>query len=420
VAEDNRLGGTCVNVGCVPKKLLVYAASYAHAFEDARGFGWGEAAPPHDWRALIEAKDKEITRLNAVYGRMLASSGVEVLQARARVTGPNEVQVGDRSVRAKYILVATGGRPSLPKLPGIELCITSNEAFYLPELPPRVAIVGGGYIAVEFAGIFNALGAQTHLVHRGDLVLRGFDIDVRATLSDELRKSGITLHYNCMPAAIERRGGGLALLLRDGAELEVDQVLMATGRVPNSGDLGLEAAGVALNERAAIVVDAHSRTSVPSIYAVGDVTDRLALTPVAIAEGQAVANTLFGARPSRVDHENVPSAVFSQPSVATVGLTEEAARERHEHIDIYRAAFRPMRHTLSHRDTKTLIKLVVDRATDRVLGCHMVGEDAGEIIQGLAVALQCGATKAQFDATLGIHPTAAEEFVTLRTPVAPS
>ena len=354
VAEEGRLGGTCVNVGCVPKKLLVYASSYAQAFEDSAGFGWREGSREHRWPQLIAAKDREIT---------------------------------------------------------------SNEAFYLDELPRRMAIVGGGYIAVEFAGIFNGLGVETQLVYRGDLVLRGFDLDIRATLSDELRKAGIIVHYNSAPAALEQREAGIGLLLRDGGELEADRIMMATGRVPNSADLGLEQVGVKLNERGAVVVDAYSQSSVASIYAVGDVTDRIALTPVAIAEGKAVADTLFGGAESAPDHDNVPSAVFSQPNVATVGLTESEARARFAHVDVYRASFRPMRHTLSGRDTRSLMKLVVDRETERVLGCHMVGEDAGEIIQGLAVALKCGATKSQFDATIGIHPTAAEEFVTMRTPV---
>ncbi|MDD9965856.1 MAG: glutathione-disulfide reductase [Myxococcales bacterium] len=417
VAEEGRLGGTCVNVGCVPKKLLVYASSYAQAFEDSAGFGWREGSREHRWPQLIAAKDREITRLNAVYRRMLDASGVEVVEARARVVGPNTVSVGGREISARYILLATGGRPFVPAIPGVELAITSNEAFYLDELPRRMAIVGGGYIAVEFAGIFNGLGVETQLVYRGDLVLRGFDLDIRATLSDELRKAGIIVHYNSAPAALEQREAGIGLLLRDGGELEADRIMMATGRVPNSADLGLEQVGVKLNERGAVVVDAYSQSSVASIYAVGDVTDRIALTPVAIAEGKAVADTLFGGAESAPDHDNVPSAVFSQPNVATVGLTESEARARFAHVDVYRASFRPMRHTLSGRDTRSLMKLVVDRETERVLGCHMVGEDAGEIIQGLAVALKCGATKSQFDATIGIHPTAAEEFVTMRTPV---
>lgn len=423
VAESGRLGGTCVNVGCVPKKLLVYASQYAKTFADAEGFGWEPLKPEHRWAQLIEAKDREIERLNGVYRRILGAAGVEIVHGRARFLGPHRLQVsaadGDtRELTARYILVATGGRPSVPDIPGADLCITSNEAFYLDSLPRRVAVIGGGYIAVEFAGIFSGLGAQTHLVYRGDLVLRGFDVDVRATLSDELRKSGITVHYNAEPLCFERGKGGLAVVLKDGVELEVDQIMLATGRTPNVEGLDLDAAGVETQgDSGAVVVGDGFASSAQHIFAVGDVTDRIQLTPVAIKEGEAVARMLFGGGDGVVDHSDVPTAVFSQPNVATVGLTEAEARERYHAVDVYRTAFRPMKHTMTGRDTHMLMKLIVDRASDRVVGCHMVGDEAGEIIQGLAVALKAGATKAAFDATVGIHPTAAEEFVTMREPV---
>lgn len=414
VAEERHLGGTCVNVGCVPKKLLVYASHFADAFEDARGFGWNVQSPRFDWRALIANKNREIARLNGVYRRLLEGAGVAVIEARARLVDATTVAAGDRTVRARHVLVATGGRPVVPAVPGAEHVITSNEAFFLDDLPGRVVIVGGGYIAVEFAGIFAGLGARVHQLYRGSLFLRGFDDDIRSTLADEMRKKGIDLRFETTVERITRRGDERLVALASGETIACDLVLYATGRAPNTADLGLEAAGVRLDGNGAVVVDAYSRSSVESIFAVGDCTDRLNLTPVAIREGQAVAWTLFGAKPTTADHTGVPTAVFSQPPAATVGLTEAEARAGHARVDVYRTAFRPMKHTLTGRDEKTMIKLVVDAETDRVLGAHMVGADAPEIIQGIAIALKCGARKADFDATVGIHPTAAEEFVTLR------
>lgn len=414
VAEERHLGGTCVNVGCVPKKLLVYASHFADAFADARGFGWNVQSPRFDWRALIANKNREIARLNGVYRRLLEGAGVAVIEARARLVDATTVAAGDRTVRARHVLVATGGRPVVPAVPGAEHVITSNEAFFLDDLPGRVVIVGGGYIAVEFAGIFAGLGARVHQLYRGSLFLRGFDDDIRSTLADEMRKKGIDLRFETAVERITRRGDERLVALASGETIACDLVLYATGRAPNTADLGLEAAGVRLDGNGAVVVDAYSRSSVESIFAVGDCTDRLNLTPVAIREGQAVAWTLFGAKPTTADHTGVPTAVFSQPPAATVGLTEAEARAGHARVDVYRTAFRPMKHTLTGRDEKTMIKLVVDAETDRVLGAHMVGADAPEIIQGIAIALKCGARKADFDATVGIHPTAAEEFVTLR------
>ena len=414
VAEEQHLGGTCVNVGCVPKKLLVYASHFADAFEDARGFGWNVQSPRFDWRALIANKNREIARLNGVYRRLLEGAGVAVIEARARLVDATTVAAGDRTVRARHVLVATGGRPVVPAVTGAEHVITSNEAFFLDDLPGRVVIVGGGYIAVEFAGIFAGLGARVHQLYRGSLFLRGFDDDIRSTLADEMRKKGIDLRFETAVERITRRGDERLVALASGETIACDLVLYATGRAPNTADLGLEAAGVRLDGNGAVVVDAYSRSSVESIFAVGDCTDRLNLTPVAIREGQAVAWTLFGAKPTTADHTGVPTAVFSQPPAATVGLTEAEARATHARVDVYRTAFRPMKHTLTGRDEKTMIKLVVDAETDRVLGAHMVGADAPEIIQGIAIALKCGARKADFDATVGIHPTAAEEFVTLR------
>lgn len=418
ICEESRVGGTCVIRGCVPKKLLVYASQFADEFEDSAGFGWTIEGRRFSWPRLIAAKNAEIARLNGVYLRLLEDAGVELVPERGVLEDPHTVRLGERRVSAETILVATGSWPNLPDIPGIGHAVTSNEALELAALPERLAIVGGGYIATEFAGIFNGLGSRVTLLYRGQQILRGFDDDVRDTLADEMRKRGVDLRVRANVAGIDRTDGGYALRLREGGTVEADLVLYATGRRPNTAGLGLEAAGVELDAAGAVVVDAYSRTSQPSIYAVGDVTDRLNLTPVAIKEGAAFADTVFGGRPTRPDHELVPSAVFSQPAVATVGLTETAARERLGAVDVYRSTFRPMKHTLSGRDERTMMKLVVDPASDRVVGCHMVGPDAAEIIQGLAVALKCGATKAQFDATVGIHPTAAEEFVTMRERVA--
>ena len=419
IAEDRFFGGTCVNVGCIPKKLLVYAAHYAEDFAGAAGFGWTVGKSDFDWPTLIANKNAEIARLNGVYGRLLKNSGVEIFQARATVAGANAVTVGDRTVTARHILVATGGKPFIPDIPGREHTSISDDAFYLDRLPKRVIIVGGGYIAVEFAGIFHGLGSQVTQVYRGPHFLRGFDDDIRNFLADEMRRKGIDLRFNSTVARIEKRGRDLCAELEDGEEIAADFILYATGRVPNSAGLGLEQAGVKLAEGGAIAVDGEFRTSVPSIFAVGDVIDRMQLTPVAIAEGMWLARKLFAKAPpaAPLDYDYVPSAVFSQPAIATVGLTEAEARQRHGAVDVYVSSFRPMKHTLSGDAGKCLMKLVVDKASDRVVGLHMVGAEAGEIVQGFAVALKCGATKAQFDATIGIHPTAAEEFVTMREPV---
>jgi glutathione reductase (NADPH) len=418
IAEERYLGGTCVNVGCIPKKLLVYASAYSEAFEDSAGFGWTLSERSFDWKRLIINKDVEIARLNDVYENLLVNSGVKILRGRARIVDPHTIALGGKSFTAKYILVATGGWPVVPPIAGAELSITSNEAFYLESLPERIVIVGGGYIGVEFAGIFHGLGAQVTLVHRGELFLRGFDDDLRLALAADMRTRGIDLRFETLVNRIDRSAGdGVHVTLSQGSAIDADLLMFATGRAPHIKGLGLEEVSVALDGTGAITVDSHSRTSVENIYAIGDVTNRKNLTPIAIVEGRAVAETLFGKQPMAVDYDNVPSAVFSQPPISTIGLTEAQARQRFSAIDIYKSSFHPLKHTVSGRDERTFLKLVVDRQTDRVLGCHMIGGDAAEIIQGFAVALQCGATKTQFDATIAVHPTAAEEFVTMRTKV---
>jgi glutathione reductase (NADPH) len=414
VAEEYRYGGTCVIRGCVPKKLLTYAAHYAEDFEDAAGYGWEVGERSFSWPKLIANKDREIGRLEAIYRRLLNGAGATVLDGRATVRSPHAVEVNGQSYTAKYILVATGGAPVRPDVPGIERAITSNEAFHLPELPKHVLVVGGGYIAVEFAGIFHGLGAEVTQIYRGEQILRGFDDDVRNHLAEELRKKGIDLIVREDLARVEPG----RVTLKSGKVVEADCVMVATGRRPNTQGLGLETAGVALQPNGAVRVGEWSQSNVESIYAVGDVTDRINLTPVAIAEGHAFADTVFGNMPRKVSHEDVASAVFSNPPVGTVGWTETAARAQFGKVDIYRAAFTPMKHTLSGRAERTLMKLVVDGNTNRVRGVHMVGPDAPEIVQSLAVAVKMGATKAQFDQTMAVHPTAAEEFVTMRTKVA--
>ncbi|MCC6076591.1 glutathione-disulfide reductase [Pseudomonas sp. GCM10022188] len=418
VAESRYLGGTCVNVGCVPKKLLVYGAHIAEEFEQARGYGWSLEGARFDWPTLIGNKTREIQRLNGIYRNLLVNSGVTLLEGHACLVGAHEVEVNGQRYSAERILIAVGGWPQVPDIPGRELAITSNEAFYLEQLPRRILVVGGGYIAVEFASIFHGLGAQTSLLYRGERFLRGFDEAVRTHLEEELRKKGMDLQFNSDIAAIERQDdGSLRATLRDGRVLEADCVFYATGRRPMLDGLGLANAGVALNERGFIAVDDEYRTSVPSILAIGDVIGRLQLTPVALAEGMAVARRLFRPEEYRpVDYTQIPTAVFSLPNISTVGLTEQQALEQGHKVKVFESRFRPMKLTLTESPERTLMKLVVDAESDRVLGCHMVGPEAGEIIQGLAVALKAGATKAVFDETLGIHPTAAEEFVTLRTP----
>ena len=419
-AEEYRYGGTCVIRGCIPKKMLVYASGYPGEVEDARAYGWEFGEGRFDWAKLIANKDKEIARLEGIYQRLLDNAGVERFAGRAVLEDLHTVRVDDRRFTAGRILVATGGRPVKPHLPGIEHAITSNEAFHLPELPRRAVVVGGGYIAVEFAGIFNGLGSDVVLVYRGDRILRGFDVDVRHHLSEEIAKTGIDLRTHLNVTRIDRQAGGLLVHLTDGTTMETDCVLYATGRVPNTDGIGLEEAGVALDTDGAVLVDDWSKSSVDHIHAIGDVTNRIQLTPVATHEGHCYADTVFGNRPRRPDHDCVPSAVFSTPEVAVVGMTESDARAHHGDVDVYRAVFKPLVHTLTGRDEKMLMKLVVEPESDRVLGAHMVGAHAGEIIQGIAVAIKAGATKAQFDATIGIHPTAAEEFVTMRTKVDPT
>ena len=416
-AEERFLGGTCVNVGCIPKKLLVYASHFRDDFEAAQaGYGWTLGPRSFDWPTLVANKDREIARLNGIYRSLLEKAGVALIEERATLEGPHELRVGDRRVTAETILVATGGWPQVPKLPGCELAITSNEAFYLDRLPEHVTIVGGGYIAVEFACVFHGLGCAVTQLYRGPLFLRGFDDDVRAWLAQEMRGKGIDLRFDVNVASIEARGERRRATLTDGTVLDTDHVFFATGRVPNTASLGLEKAGVAVGARGEIPVDAHSRTNVPSVYAIGDVTDRIQLTPVAIHEAMCFAKTVYGGVPTRPDHRDVPHAVFSQPPIGTVGLTEAEARALGNPIHVYTSSFRALRDTLTGSDEKTHMKLVVDQRSDRVLGVHMVGPEAAEIVQGFGVALKCNATKAQFDATIGIHPTAAEELVTMREP----
>jgi glutathione reductase (NADPH) len=415
ICEEARVGGTCVLRGCVPKKLLVYGSHFADEFADSAGFGWTIPEQPSiDWPRLIATKDRELDRLNGVYLRLLRDSGVTLIEGRARLVGPHTVAIGERKVTAKHILVATGSRPHLPSVRGIEHAITSNEALSLPELPKRMIIVGGGYIAVELGCIFNALGVAVTLLIRGEMVLRGFDDDIRASLTTELKKRGIVIRCETLVSDIEKRETGLSVLTHGEEVLEADVVLYATGRLPNTEGIGLEEVGIEVDRAGAILVDERSRTRIPSIYAVGDCTNQKNLTPVAIAAGRAVAESLFNNRDLRVDYEYIPSAVFSQPPAASVGYTEREARTRFGLVDVYITSFRAMKHTLSGRDERTMMKLVVDRGSQRVVGCHLVGADAPEILQGFAVAIRAGATKEIFDTTLGIHPTAAEELVTMR------
>ncbi|WP_207477401.1 glutathione-disulfide reductase [Arenibaculum pallidiluteum] len=417
IAEGSRVGGTCVLRGCVPKKLLVYGAQFADHFEDAAGFGWEVGETAFDWSRLIANKDRELDRLNGIYIGLLEKPGVRIVNGYARLLDPHTVQVGSETFTAKTILIATGGHPVLPNVPGAEYCLTSNEALELPALPESLVVLGGGYIALEFASIFAALGVAVTVLLRGDNVLRGFDRDVREHLATELGRRGIRIVAGVVLERIEKTQAGLVAVTADGRRFEAGQILAATGRAPNTRDLGLEAAGIETDPRGGIRVDEWNRTNLHSVYAVGDVTDRVALTPIAIAEGRALVETLFNGNPTQVSYQNIPTAVFCNPPVATVGLTEERARAMLGQIDVYRTSFRPMKNTLSGREERTLMKLVVDRDSDRVLGCHMVGPDGPEIIQGLAIALNCGATKKQFDQTIGLHPSAAEEFVTMREKV---
>jgi glutathione reductase (NADPH) len=420
LAEAGALGGTCVNVGCIPKKLYSYAAHYRESFEESHGYGWSGPAPAFDWATLKRNRAIEIMRLNGVYEKLLVGAGVQLLRGRARLADAHTVEVGSERVRAANILAATGGAPHRPEFPGQELALSSNEIFDLEPFPRRLLVIGGGYIACEFASIFNGLGSRVTQLYRGAQVLRGFDDDVRAFVAAEMAKKGVELRLNAQVASLRRTDAGLLARLADGSAIEADAVLAATGRWPNTAGLGLEAAGVQRDEHGAIVVDDAFRTSVPHIAAVGDVIDRVQLTPVALAEAMVVVDRLFGSGARTIDYENIPTAVFTHPNIGTVGLTETQARQRSGGVRIYRSDFKPLKHTLSGSSERTLMKLVVDEASDRVLGVHMVGADAGEIVQGFAVALKAGATKAVFDATIGIHPTAAEEFVTMREPVAPA
>ena len=416
VAEEYRVGGTCVIRGCVPKKLFVYASHFAEEFEDAAGFGWTVADAKFDWPTLVKNKDAEIDRLNGIYIKNLEASGVEILQGRAIVKDAHTVTLDGRDITAKYILVAVGGTPFMPQIEGIEHAISSNEAFHIEVLPQNIIVVGGGYIAVEFAGIFNGLGVDTTLVYRGAQILRGFDNEVRDHLAAEMAVKGVTIKTESDIAAIAKTDNGYTVTYQDGSMQDTGLVMYATGRVPMTDGLGLENAGVELGAKGEIKVDAYSKTNIDSIYAVGDVTARAELTPVAIREGAAFAETVFNDNPLAVDHSIIPTAVFSQPPIGTVGLGEEAAREAGHEIDVYGASFRPMKNTLSGNPEKTLMKLIVDKADDKVLGLHIVGPDSGEMIQAFGVAITMGATKAQFDATIAVHPTAAEELVTFKQP----
>lgn len=417
IAEDRYLGGTCVNVGCVPKKLFVYASHVSEEIHNARGFGWEFDHTTFDWSTLIKNKNTEIQRLNGVYKNLLDNTGVETIYGRATIVDEHTVAIEGKQFTAERILVATGGWPMVPDIPGKEHVISSNEAFFLESLPEKIIIVGGGYIAVEFAGIFNGLGVDTTLLYRGPLFLRGFDHDIRITLAEEMQKKGINIKFKTNINSIEKTEDQLIATLEDGTRLEAGQIMYATGRKPMTNDLGLEKVGIKLDEKNAIKVNKDYQTNVPSIYAIGDVTDRVNLTPVALAEGMVLAKRFFGNEDKSVDYSDIPTCVFSQPNLGTVGLTEEQAREKYKDIDIYKSKFTPMKYSLSDNDEKTLMKMIVDKTTDRVIGVHMLGPDAGEIIQGIGIAMKAGARKADFDSTIGIHPTAAEEFVTMREPV---
>ncbi len=419
VAEAGPMGGTCVNVGCVPKKLMVYASEYGDVVEDSKGFGWSFTKPTFDWSALIANKDREISRLNSIYQHLLERTGVQVVRGFATFVDEHTVKVGDKTYTAERILIATGGQPIRPPIPGAELGLVSDDLFSLAKLPKRIAIVGGGYIGVEFAGILNGMGVQTVVLQRSAHVLRGFDADIQVTLREEMRKKGIDVRVETSVIHVMKNDDGtLCVDLDDKTQLTTDCLMWATGRAPNTAKLNLAAAGVKMRANGSIIVEGDDfQTNIPHIHAVGDVIGTPELTPVALEQGMAFAKRMYGAAQDTVDLTILPTAVFSQPNVGTVGLTEQQARTAGHDIEAYRSRFRGMRHTMTGREEKTMMKLIVDKANDRVIGCHMVGPDAGEIIQGLAVAMHAGATKAMFDATIGVHPTAAEEFVTMRHPV---
>jgi len=417
IAENRYLGGTCVNVGCVPKKLFVYASHFAEDFKTARSFGWQTQNAQFNWQQLLKNKNAEIQRLNGVYQQILDSTGVKTITGRATLMDEHSVSINGEIITAERILVATGGWPSVPDFPGKEHAITSNEAFFLDFLPERMVIVGGGYIAVEFAGIFHGFGIDTTLMYRGPLFLRGFDHDLREKLAEEMRKKGIKLFFNTNVTEIEKVENKFIIHCTNNDSLDTNLVMYATGRTPNTADLGLEKTKVSLNNKGAIIVNEHYQTSVPCIYAIGDVTDRVNLTPVALAEGMALARNLYDNEDKLVNYADIPTCVFSQPNMGTVGLTEEQAREKYAVLDIYKSSFIPMKLSLTESDEKIFMKIIVAKKSDRVVGVHMLGPDAGEIIQGIGIAIKAGATKAIFDATIGIHPTSAEEFVTMREPV---
>ncbi|MGI9465334.1 MAG: glutathione-disulfide reductase [Aestuariivirgaceae bacterium] len=420
IAEEYRYGGTCVIRGCVPKKLFVYASHFSEEFENAAGFGWTVKGTSFDWKKLVAAKDVEIERLSRIYVTNLEKAGVEVFRSRAELRDAHTIELAsdNRTITAERILIAVGAAPFVPEFNGSKHAITSNEAFHLEELPEKITVVGGGYIAVEFAGIFNGLGVDTTLLYRGEQILRGFDDDLRNHLAEEMTRKGISVRTGVNIEAIKPVKGDFTVTTSKGKPFKTGLVMYATGRLPIVEGLGLDSAGVETRENGAIIVNGFSQTNVANIYAVGDVTDRVNLTPVAIREGHAFADTVYGDKPTAVDHENIATAVFSQPELGTVGLTEAQAREAFDEIDIYRSVFRPMKHTLSGSDEKMMMKLIVDHASDKVLGCHIMGADAGEMAQVLGIAVKMGATKADFDDTIAVHPTAAEELVTMREKVA--
>ncbi len=416
IAEDLYLGGTCVNVGCVPKKLFVYASHYREEFLAAQGFGWLENNPQFDWSHLMSQKNKEIQRLQGVYENLLVNSGVKLINGKARLIDANTVRVGEQDFSCERVLIATGGWPSVPDIPGKQYIASSNEIFTLDSLPKRILIVGAGYIAVEFAGIMHGLGVATTLCYRGNKLLRGFDQDIRDFIASEMLKKGINILFDTRIETIEQKNGHYLALDQNDHAIETDFVMYATGRKPNTAGLGLEQLGVKLDSDGAVIIDKNYQTNIPSVFALGDVTNRINLTPVATAEAMALVSKLYSEQPKTVDYDNIPTAVFSQPNIATVGLTESEARNRFDDVDCYKSIFKPMKHSLSGINEKTLMKMLVRRSTEQILGIHMVGSDAGEIIQGMAIAIRAGATKAIFDSTIGIHPTAAEEFVTMRIP----
>lgn len=418
VAEDRYMGGTCVNVGCVPKKLFVYSSHIAEDLEDGAGFGWtNNGSLEFDWNTLRDNKTNEISRLNGIYNNLLEGAGVTVHSGRARFVDHHTVSVGDATYTAKYIAVATGSWPFIPQFEGSEHAITSNEFFFLPELPKSAIVLGGGYIAVELAGILNGLGVDTTLIYRGELFLRGFDEDVRLFAKNEIEKKGVKLVFNNNIRSVSKASDGYDVVLEDDSTINTGLVLAATGRKAHTQDIGIENTDIKLNDAGNIIVDSNFTTSVENIFAVGDVKGGYQLTPVALAEGMALARNLFDGKAINMDYDNIPTAVFCQPTIGTVGLTEQQAQDRFGEVDVYKSDFKPMKHTLSGRDERTFMKLIVDSKSDRVVGAHMVGPEAGEIMQGIAIAIKAGATKAQFDETIGIHPTAAEEFVTMREPV---